>query len=246
MPYLVFVAGASGSGKTFFAGELEKKIRDNHPNVRISILSMDHYYRRRPEDIVTEEQIKYYCEHYNFDTPFAIDFELFHQQLAELSKGQVIDRPVYSMLTSDREVDTVRTEPADIIIIEGIFAHYQIDQLDIEHKLSIFVESDSYLAYQRRRYIRDAEERGMDSKITRARELSHVRPAFFKYIRPAAQKSADMFLSNNYQPTSSQESDKLQTDFYNNLIDVIARIQAETDYLDWQTKDDEDMRPRFA
>ena len=246
MPYLVFIAGASGSGKTLFAGELEKKIRAHHPNVRISILSMDHYYKPRPKEIVTEEQLAHYHTHNNFDTPLAIDFELFHRQLVKLSEGQEIERPVYSMLTSDREAHTVRTEPADIIIIEGIFAHYQLDELDIRHKLSIFVEADSYLAYQRRRYIRDAKERGMDSEVTRAPELTFVRPAFFEYIRPAAQKSADMFLSNNYQLASSEKHGKTEKAFHKDLPTVVTHIQSQTSHLDWQTEDDDDMRAGLA
>ena len=72
-PYLIGIAGGSGSGKTSVANEIFKNIQTN-----CLLFSMDTYYKD-----LTPEQMKNISE-YNFDEPKALDLDLLHSHLKDL------------------------------------------------------------------------------------------------------------------------------------------------------------------
>lgn len=83
-----------------------------------------------------------------------------------------------------------------MVVIEGILALHGIQTLDLSNKLTVFIESDSYLSYLKRRSERDVKERDTSVEETRKRELTGVRQAFFSHILPTRQ-SADITIANN-------------------------------------------------
>lgn len=210
MPHFVFVAGAPGSGKTFYAEKLLEHIEREHGHIGVTLLSMDHYFKSKPNTVKTDEELDEYRRTTNFDRPEMIDFILFYQHLVDLSRDKSIDRPVYSFETLSRTAETEKLEPADIIVVEGIFAHVGLERSGLrkEHYSAICIETDSYLTYQARRYVRDPKERGNSIEVVRHKELHHIRTAFWSIIRPAAQTHACLFITNNYRP----EQDCLQQD----------------------------------
>ena len=119
--------------------------------------------------------------------------------------------------------------PCDVII-EGIFALYNLDKLGIDKSnyLSIFIEADSYLTYQNRRKIKDPLIRDMSAETVMAKELSHIRYSYFTYVRPSAQHNAELFISNNHilTPDSALDgsSEGFEKDTYETVELILQRI----------------------
>lgn len=245
MSYFIFIAGASGSGKTTFADRLRQTIEHTQPNVSIIHLSMDDYYNAMPEDIQTEEQIAAYIRKTNFDEPESIDFALFHQHLRDLARGQAIEVPSYDFSCSDRRAETKTVLPADVVIVEGIFALHNLKQVgfDKSNYLSVFIQADSYLAYQQRRMVRDPVMRNSSQKEVRQKELRDIRSAFFQYIRPSAQQYAELFITNNHM--INNESDLADTDnaFASDIKSTIALIKQRNPLLNWQVHAEPEPEP---
>lgn len=231
MPHFIIIAGPSGSGKTFYAERLSAYLGQYHPTLSVMLMSMDHYYQPRPAHINTDEAIQRYKSETNFDTPDMIDFDLFHSHLKLLSEKKSIKRPIYDFHASDRLDKTVEVEPTDIIIVEGIFAHYNLSKSALNKKdySAIFIESSAYLTYQRRRYVRDPIERGNSEALVKQKELRHIRNAFFSIIRPAAQSHSELFIINDHmftdQATSDDEGESKEP---HGLHEIVSLLQAKT------------------
>ena len=108
---VIGIAGGSGSGKTTVVRSITKRLKGK----KVVVIPEDSYYKDVGDLPEEEKRV------YNFDHPDAIDWTLLCEQLAELKQGKGIDQPVYSYITCGRsKTETVRVEPADVIIIEGI------------------------------------------------------------------------------------------------------------------------------
>ena len=127
---------------------------------------------------------------------------LFHQQLKELAQGKTIDCPLYDFETSDRKQTTLKIEPANVILVDGIFALYAISQLEhIKGNLiKLYVASDWYNCYVDRRAKRDLSRHARDEASTKKKEKLTVGPGFFTFVAPT-RTHADYCISNN--PTTS-------------------------------------------
>src|SRR5580658_5737094 len=82
-PVMLAVAGASGSGKTTLAAELARTLGGLH-------FSLDTYYRDLSHLPVSERAQQ------NFDDPAMIEVPLLTAHLEALSRGETIERPLYS------------------------------------------------------------------------------------------------------------------------------------------------------
>lgn len=178
-PLIIGVAGGSGSGKTTLAKNLHLAIPDS------VILSHDFYYKDNRE-IPFEERVKM-----NYDHPNAFDTELMIRDLKKLKAGQSIDRPEYSFITYTRLEETVRIDPAPVIIVEGllIFDHAQLLEL---MDIKIFVESDDDIRFIRR-LMRDVKKRGRTLDSVVEQYLSTVKPMFDQFIEPT-KRHADIIV----------------------------------------------------
>lgn len=183
MPFILVVAGGSGSGKSHIA-EKELAPQIEARGASVTVLSMDHYYKTAKDRALNPDPT-------NFDVPEALDMKLFWQHVAQLQRGEAIQQPVYCMKVSDRKAETVTVEPADVIIIEGIFAHHDLrySGLDKSQVQAVFVDSGSYSLYLKRRLERDAV-RNHTPDFTRRAEKQAVGPGFFTFIRPDAEDAA--------------------------------------------------------
>lgn len=178
-PLIIGVAGGSGSGKTTLAKNLHLAIPDS------VILSHDFYYKDNRE-IPFEERVKM-----NYDHPNAFDTELMIRDLKKLKAGHSIDRPEYSFITYTRLEETVRIDPAPVIIVEGllIFDHAQLLEL---MDIKIFVESDDDIRFIRR-LMRDVKKRGRTLDSVVEQYLSTVKPMFDQFIEPT-KRHADIIV----------------------------------------------------
>lgn len=171
---VIGIAGGSGSGKS----TVVNAIKDNLNTEKVVVIPQDSYYKDS-SDLTDEEK-----RHHNFDHPDAIDWDLLAAHLAELKSGHAIEQPIYSYISCSRsKTETVRVEPADVIIIEGIliFTCKELrDQMDIK----IFVDADDDDRLMRV-MARDITERGKDVRWIIERYTNTVKPMYLQFIEPS-------------------------------------------------------------
>ncbi|MGN0010845.1 MAG: uridine kinase, partial [Marinilabiliaceae bacterium] len=161
---IIGVAGGSGSGKT----TVVNKIVGGMDPKRVAVISQDNYYNDN-RDLTLEQRRKI-----NFDHPDAIEFPLLISHLRQLREGRPVNIPTYSFVVSTRLDETVRVEPRDVIIVEGILV-LAIPELRDLMNIKVFVDADAddRLA---RRILRDVAERG--------RELTNVLHHYETTVKP--------------------------------------------------------------
>lgn len=179
-PFVIGVAGGTGSGKTTLANKLKDAFRDES-----IIISQDFYYRANT-DIPFEKRVKL-----NYDHPNAIDTDLLIEDIKKLKSGQAIDHPQYSFVTHTRMSETVHVEPASVIIVEGILIFENKELLNLMD-IKVFVDTDADIRLIRR-LTRDVKERGrsLDSVINQYMET--VKPMHEQFVEPS-KKYADIII----------------------------------------------------
>ena len=142
----------------------------------------------------------------NFDHPDAVDFDQLRAQLAQLKKGQTIDRPLYDFPTHMPKAETERTEPRPIILIDGILILQHAPLRDLLD-LSIFVECDSETRFARR-LERDVRERGRTPQSVHEQFANQVGPMHDLHVEPS-KDHADIVI--NSQQCQSAFDDLFET-----------------------------------
>ena len=177
---IIGIAGGTGSGKTTITDTLKKKFGDN-----VSVIYHDSYYKCN-DALPMEERVKI-----NYDCPEAFDTDLMVAHLRALRGGNTIDCPVYDYSQHNRTKETVRIEPADVIIVEGILI-FENDALRELMDIKIFVDTD---ADERilRRIVRDVRERGRTIESVMTQYLTTVKPMHEKHVEPT-KKLADIIV----------------------------------------------------
>ena len=178
---IIGIAGGSGSGKTSVTSEIMKDL----DGYSVALIEQDYYYKDQSH-MSFEDRLKT-----NYDHPFAFDNERLVNDLKNLKEGNVIEVPTYDYSNHTRSDKTIRFEPKDVIILEGIFALENEDLRDLMD-VKIYVDTDADLRILRR-LTRDIKERGrtMDSVIDQY--LSVVRPMHIQFIEPT-KKYADIII----------------------------------------------------
>lgn len=183
-PFVMGIAGSSGSGKTFF---LNCFLDHFHPD-EITLISQDDYYI--PANTKTQEENKLY----NFDLPTAINREAFFRDIQALFNGETIYKEEYTFNNPNIKPKILEIKPAPILIVEGLFIfHYsEVNELLNE---KIFLHADEEVALERR-LRRDLTERGYFEDDVRYKWVNHVVPAFNEYLLPF-KESCDRIIINN-------------------------------------------------
>lgn len=180
-PILIGITGGTGSGKSTIAGEIYKAF----PDSCIAMIQQDMYYKDQSH-LTMDERVKT-----NYDHPHAFDNDLLVEHLRALLDGKAIDKPIYNFSIHNREENTVRVDPRDIIIVEGILVLEDPrvrDLLDIK----IFVDTDADLRILRR-LVRDIDERGRTVESVIDQYISVVRPMHLQFIEPT-KRYADLII----------------------------------------------------
>lgn len=170
-PYIIGIAGGSGSGKSTFA----ERLKTAFPN-DISIISCDNYYLPHDE-LSLDERAKL-----NYDSPEALEFELMVSHLEELKNGKSALCPVYDFTKHTRSAEVTEIEPRPIILIDGILIFHD-PALRECMDLKIYVETDADERILRRAR-RDMTERGRDLDSVINQYLSTVKPMHNTYVKP--------------------------------------------------------------
>ena len=171
-PFVVGVAGGTGSGKTTVARKLVAQF-ERKP---VRLIPQDAYYKNLA-DLTLDERA-----HVNFDHPLAFDNDLLVKHLDELLGGRAIYQPVYNYITHSRSEDAVKVEPAPILIVEGIMV-LEDSQLRDRMDLKVYVDTDADERFIRRMQ-RDLIERGRSIDSIVDQYLSSVRPMHLQFVEP--------------------------------------------------------------
>lgn len=172
-PYIVGVSGGSGSGKTYFARELQKMLGDE----RCTILYQDNYY------IDQSKRFDGDGGSVNFDHPSSLDFDLLAKGLSVLKQGQPIKVPLYDFATHTRKVETIDCLPKKIILVDGILI---LDSAVVRAQLdeAVFFDTPEELRYQRR-LERDVHERGRTPEGVKKQFDLQVKPMHDQFVEPS-------------------------------------------------------------
>lgn len=187
-PYVIGIAGSSGSGKTFFL----KCFLHHFQQHEVTLISQDDYYI--PANTKTQEENK----HYNFDLPTAIDRDAFYQDVKSLLDGKAIQKQEYTFNNPSLTPKILEINPAPILIVEGLFIfHYEEINALLDER--IFLWADEEIALKRR-LRRDLIERGYFEDDVRYKWVNHVVPAYNRYLLPYRDQSDRIIINNTDEP----------------------------------------------
>lgn len=198
-PFIVGVAGGSGSGKTYFARELQKLLGDQN----CSILYQDNYYIDQSHKFDVDGGAV------NFDHPDSLDFELMAKDLIKLKEGQNIKVPLYDFATHKRLDTTLDFTPKKIILVDGILI---LDSLSVRNALdeSVFFDTPESLRFARR-LDRDVKERGRTPEGVRAQFRNQVAPMHQQFVEPSKYFATSIIKDDgDYREAIDKYLDKLK------------------------------------
>jgi len=145
--FVIGIAGGTGAGKTTVAREISDAVAagdaDTEESGALTRLPLDNYYRDLSHLEMDER------EAVNYDHPSAFEWDLIHEHVESLLLGQPVEMPQYDFTVHNRTDETVRVEPSEVVVVEGIFALYEerlLEKLD----LKVYVETDADVRILRR------------------------------------------------------------------------------------------------
>lgn len=199
---LVVISGAAGSGKTVFSKMLLNKIRQDSTSCQL--IDMDNYYKER--DALTYPDMDVFRQEPSVYLPTHLCLQQLCDDLTSLSQGQSIDQKELIFETNfykkDKQGNCVlkKTDHAEIIIMEGIFAQYFANTyLSAQYPLiSVNVANSCYLNLLKARVERDTVERGLTRAQVYANEHKFVGPVFFNYTAKNTTGS-DVYVLNDHE-----------------------------------------------
>jgi uridine kinase len=184
-PYIIGIAGGSGSGKTFFL----KCFLEHFKTEEVCLVSQDDYYIPVAHTMTAEEN-----KLYNFDLPATIDNDHFLDDIQKLIRYETVYKQEYTFNNPNAIPKTMEVKPAPILIVEGLFIlHFKeiADLLDMK----IFIDTEEHVALERR-LKRDLLERGYSHDDVMYKWHNHVQPAYEEYLLPYKDQS-DRVITNN-------------------------------------------------
>lgn len=172
-PYLLGVAGGSGSGKTYFARALQERLGAE----LCQIVYQDNFYKDQ------SARFDHDGGAVNFDEPGSIDFEELALCLARLRGGQLTRIPQYNFANHKRLSESLPVEPKPLLIVDGIliFHSQRVRELFDER---VFFDTPEVLRFQRR-LERDVKERNREPSGVIKQYETQVKPMHDLYVEPS-------------------------------------------------------------
>lgn len=183
-PFVIGIAGGSGSGKTFFLN----CFLNHFESSEVCLVSQDDYYIPVGELSAEENKL------YNFDLPATINQEKFLEDIEQLLNGKTVLKKEYTFNNVNAVPKMLEIKSAPIVIVEGLFIlHFE----DIASKidLKIFIDTEEEIALKRR-LKRDLLERGYSEEDVMYKWANHVVPAYKDFLLPYKDE-CDKVITNN-------------------------------------------------
>ena len=187
-PLIIGIAGGSGSGKSTVA----RRVADSLADAQVAFLDMDAYYRDHRHLTLDERR------HVNWDHPDAFDLALLAEHLERLGCGEPIDKPVYDFVSHLRAPETVRIEPADVIVLDGILLLVD-ERVRQACDVKVFVDTDADIRLIRR-IRRDMTVRGRPLEEILDQYLHTVQPMHLQFVEPS-KRYADLIIPRGGENT---------------------------------------------
>lgn len=180
-PLIIGIAGGTGSGKS----TVSRAILESVPEKNVAIIEQDCYYKDQSH-LPPEERVNV-----NYDHPLAFDTDLMIEHVEMLIDGQAIEKPQYDFTVHNRKKQTVRVEPKDIVLLEGILV-LDSPKLRSLMDIKIFVDTDADVRIIRR-IVRDIKDRGRSLESVINQYLNVVKPAHNEFCEPT-KRYADIII----------------------------------------------------
>jgi len=180
-PLVIGIAGGTGSGKSTVA----RAILESIPESNVAIIEQDCYYKDQSH-LPPEERVNV-----NYDHPLAFDTDLLIEHIEKLINGQAIEKPQYDFTVHNRKRKSLRVEPRNIIIVEGILI-LDVPRLRELMDIKIFVDTDADVRIIRR-IERDMRERGRSLESIINQYINVVKPAHNEFCEPT-KRYADIII----------------------------------------------------
>jgi uridine kinase len=215
---VIFIAGASGSGKTKLSNFIAKNF--DTFSIQTSKIKLDDYYKEIPDGM----NLEYYKKTTNFDAPDCLDFSLLAQHILHLLKGKSIKKPIFDFKV-ERRTGEESVAPPTVLIIEGtaslFFAQQWINHTLPSYKIFIDVHQETLL---NRRITRDIDERGYaDEASILKKDADYVRPTFLNFISPT-RRFADEIIENHKEHKASTALHPLEVSANKIVSAMLARV----------------------
>lgn len=178
---IIGVAGGTASGKS----TLVKKLQEAFEGESVITICHDYYYKAHNE-LDYEERTKL-----NYDHPDAFDTDMMIADILKLKNGESIYRPVYSFVNHNRTDKTVRVDPAQVIIIDGILILENKSLRDLMD-VKVYVDTDADVRLGRR-LLRDVQERGRSIESVLTQYFCTVKPMHDEFVEPS-KRYADLII----------------------------------------------------
>ncbi|AXJ01476.1 uridine kinase [Cyclonatronum proteinivorum] len=197
-PFVIGVAGGSGSGKTTVVSHIIDAVGSEN----LVLLQHDSYYRDL-KHLSFEQRVRQ-----NFDHPAALETELLIRHVNALLSGYSIKCPIYDFKNHVRSENYSTYTPKPIILVDGILIFYERELRDLMN-IKIFVDTDDDLRLLRR-LKRDINDRGrsVDSVLNQYEKF--VRPMHLEFVEPS-KRYADIIIPHGGQ-------NKVALDILNSFI----------------------------
>ena len=199
---VVLISGPSSSGKTTFRKRLEVQLVVNR--LKPVGISLDDYFIERDLTPLDEFGEK------DYESLYAIDLELFENQIIALLNEEEIELPSYNFVTGKREFKNrkLKMDKKSVLIVEGIHALNPklTEHVARDKKVMIYVSALTSISLDNhnwippadnrllRRIVRDNRYRGYSAQDTISRWDS-VRRGEDKWIFPFQENADAMFNS---------------------------------------------------
>jgi uridine kinase len=194
MPIIIAIAGGSGSGKTWLARQLLKRLRPH-----AAMLSLDDFYH----DLSALSKSR--RAKANFDSPAAIDWAEFEACLHSIQRSKLTVVPRYDFASHTRKPKSRRWLAKEIILVEGLWPWCN-PRLQPLYGLKLFRAGDTEIRFNRR-LKRDTNQRNRTADSVAWQWRQHVEPMYVRHVLPQLH-SADVVVEAN---TTADLLDELGT-----------------------------------
>ena len=199
---LILIAGPSSSGKTTFSKRLSVQLMTN--GIKPYPISLDDYFVDR------EQTPRDKNGNYDYESLYALDLQLFNDQLQKLLNGEEVELPRFNFSTGQKEFrgEKLKIDDQTVLILEGIHALNPelTPHISDNNKYKVYVSALTTISLDNhnwipttdnrllRRIIRDYNYRGYSAQETISRWPS-VREGEDKWIFPYQENADSMFNS---------------------------------------------------